>query len=1132
MSTITYDGWVPPTFDEVDFSTLDCKLAAAWFTSLISLEYNDTQSFDAPIEATYNYITSFVPNIPTLGQALDWYGNMSDDSDIYDTMVSFPIYNCSVEVCKQLNWSGDADLAGIGMMFVYYLAAALATAYFVLLGADRLEPFKKTACLHGLWSHFIAAFDKSTDSFLDAALLFCISIQIAGTYRHTSARIHPDKTHSLYWLTNATYMSLFTIFPPLMLQIASRDLKHKRVRLLFWLVVIAFTVTNIAMYYSLTFSSKRLDKLLDRAAAESDTVWLIDCEPVGLRESLDYVMIVVEALLGINFFVWVYAVLACLKNEKGMGEQEVHVQTMNGKTAVGHIVAISTRQTTFWAGKARLLKLVNGGLCCMAMWALLGLFTRYRGRVEHEMGSVDDDAQWSFGQVLSLATWAPVAIELLMAWAVSQKDITEGKNVQQETKQGADSGLGVMKPYTPITDSVLYLPHRATAAVLQLSAGQEAVRLYGCQLAASTAESAARTNRVRSSSISPSLFLSDTYSEKVPSGIEDRLARIEEALVALSRSQRSVEESMQMTTSVKGSIPQETAPPRQHGSSGSSIESQVAFACHYLQDIIDNNVLDEHKDGLSKALFSLQRLSGDGEAVSGAWLPYAKPLEGNGLQGLRQLAMPPLDEVLGLLRELRRTRPVTFPMVCAFGSVDGLTEHCRRLYLPVREDDVSFEAFLTVNAALFFLFKDKMALAVHTGDQEAVVRFLALRNSCRDNVETALAHMPLVLAPRPQGLLALVLGAGYGIEMSRPGLASRLNTAACQMAVELGYHRDEEAADGQSDGQNDGLKFGRVLGPSTPMQPHDHTHHHILFWLAYMHDRALSLRLGRAPILHDYDITAPRTLAPLAAEFEGHRVNIASWIVLGEVQGRMYRDLYSPAARRSPLRPRVEAARSCADVLLREADSVHQRRVRLEQRLRTWSDSVPDPNQMADMGDVVCVGDDDRTAMEVEAMLLRVDEVTLLSSLTMAFRAIPPGADRDEEDEEDGELDDGDHETWKRPRRPQIESTLFCDSCVAMARRTMQMHLEYLHLTDGNPMLVAMHMHWTILLVPFVPFVVLFCYVMEQPNAEDLCYLQRCMETLQPWQKLSAHAEQLFRICRALYEAAQAYAACRRPGGL
>lgn len=694
----------------------------------------------------------------------------------------------------------------------------------------------------------------------------------------------------------------------------------------------------------------------------------------------------------------------------------------------------------------------------------------------------------------------------------------------------------MMKPYVQEQNGILYLPHRACDQCRSRKIRcDRQLPCCNCRLAkkqCSFTNAGPKTRQLRTRL--------GRLGEKKSDSIEDRLGRIEETLLALTRSKcrhNCSDSSPVHDDVVPTSMGDQSAnieflsPPgnvtnrdwksgSRNGRGGSSIQAQMNFACRYLQNIIDlNNAPEEENDTLRKALVSLQRLtqntvteedsSVDTVASSLAstvalkepaiQLPHAKPMAENGLRGL---PMPPLAEVFDLLQDLYKTRTVTFPMVCVFTSADLLTEHCRRLYLPTREQEAPYATFLTVNAGLFFLFKEKMALAVHRGDQEAVVRYLALRNTCRDNIETALAHMPLVLPACYDSLLALILGTGYGIEMSRPWLAWRLNTAACQMCIELGYHQEEEEEDQNTDPPNRDAR-------------------RILFWFAYIHDRVLSLRFGRACFMQDFDITVPRTLEPFSPEFEGHRTIISSWIVLGEVQGRIYRELYSPAAQRCTVSQRVRSARECTDILQHELYAVQQQRARLEQRLFTWSDMDEADDHDGN------VGDNDKAAMEIEAMLLRVDEVTILSSLTLAYRAIPP-----EEGDENNETDETDAcegiEKCNNDSvgRPPAKSTLFCDECILMARKAIHMHLEYLQRADRNPMLVATHMHWTILLLPFAPFIVLFCCIMERANVEDLCYLQRCMESLQPWQKISVQAGQLFRMCQSLFEAAQVHVKC------
>jgi transcription factor-like protein len=66
------------------------------------------------------------------------------------------------------------------------------------------------------------------------------------------------------------------------------------------------------------------------------------------------------------------------------------------------------------------------------------------------------------------------------------------------------------------------------------------------------------------------------------------------------------------------------------------------------------------------------------------------------------------------------------------------------------------------------------------------------------------------------------------------------------------------------------------------------------FWMLYSIEKGLSLRLGRPSTVQDYDITIP---IPEVDPFSsGPFVYVAiRWIKLSQVQGKIYKRLYSPA---------------------------------------------------------------------------------------------------------------------------------------------------------------------------------------------------------------------------------------------
>lgn len=88
-------------------------------------------------------------------------------------------------------------------------------------------------------------------------------------------------------------------------------------------------------------------------------------------------------------------------------------------------------------------------------------------------------------------------------------------------------------------------------------------------------------------------------------------------------------------------------------------------------------------------------------------------------------------------------------------------------------------------------------------------------------------------------------------------------------------------------------------------------HKNRLFWSIYCIDKALSLRLGRASTIQDYDISLSWASSRLGGPDPYNEVYIL-WIHLAKIQGKVYEKLYSPAALCLPESERVEHARNLA----------------------------------------------------------------------------------------------------------------------------------------------------------------------------------------------------------------------------
>ncbi|KAF2653198.1 hypothetical protein K491DRAFT_662381 [Lophiostoma macrostomum CBS 122681] len=568
------------------------------------------------------------------------------------------------------------------------------------------------------------------------------------------------------------------------------------------------------------------------------------------------------------------------------------------------------------------------------------------------------------------------------------------------------------------------------------------------------------------------ILITPQYEKKIDH-LESRLERIESVLQTISVSQQRVETASCGGATAARTVFQADTPSSERSATSnvirnlepstmsdkevtpsfegsSSLVAHAAFAGDFVENAAQQPALREARPELHDALCMLRRML---QPTSSREMRFGRA-QILGKDALHDLPMPPLQPVLTLLRELKHEIPQSFSLFSALTSVDYFTERCRMIYFAT--ENFSQATFIIANAGLYYIFQEKIALGLSASCAERVLEFHKYHEICQCNLETALANINLLIPACKENVQALLMGASYAIDISKPSLAWPLNAAACHLCLSLGYHRQERTPGEDEDQQ------GRRS---------------VLFWAVYIFDKALSLRLGRPSVLQDYDITLSRTLQPIK-EFGHHIDNIQTWLVHAEVQGKMYEDLFSPRAMKRDLEQRIVDAHACAQILLREGDNLYQRRKQFEAEH----------------------GDNPRNTAQIYALLLRSDEVALLSSLTLVYRTIPP------EESSDVAVE---------------RSTVFGHDCIFIARKAMDMHLACMDLSGTNQMLASMHAHWSITFTPFIPFIVLFCFVLESSDVEDLERLDSFMTSLEPCKHLSEHIDSLFKLCQVLHEIAR-----------
>ncbi|EXJ76568.1 uncharacterized protein A1O5_01076 [Cladophialophora psammophila CBS 110553] len=485
----------------------------------------------------------------------------------------------------------------------------------------------------------------------------------------------------------------------------------------------------------------------------------------------------------------------------------------------------------------------------------------------------------------------------------------------------------------------------------------------------------------------------------------------------------------------------------------SSMTAHTVLASEFLEQAVTNTSLSRQlSPNIENALASLRQMvqmQHRKDSSQESTFAHQKPMPKGGLS---QLPLPPTDVVLKLLREIKITPPMIFTMSCTFITVEAFIESCRKVYFAT--EDYSTAIFIIVNAGLYYIFQEKSFM-----DESESQDYLQYHYLCRDNLETALANLPLLLPPNKEIVEALLLGVTYLIEISKFTLGWQLNNAAAAICQTLGWHR-LQATQGEAD---------NIKGA--------------MFWFCYILDKGLALRFGRASAMQDWDISTPRRFSNnhLMEPWE-NAINL--WIQTGSVLGETYEHLYSPTALARQPAQRIETARLLVEKIKHLWKELEELRTAMKRESKTIME--------ASRGSLK---DKEWRTMSLD-MILKSGEVSHLASLTLIYRAIPSA--------------------------PGIPST-FNTECLEAARMAFKSHEECMRITSDKPFVQAGYLHWTILYSPFTPFIVLFCHVIETSSVDDLRRLEQFTAGLQPVLSMSKGIEKLHRLCKVLYQVAALY---------
>ncbi|ETS76897.1 hypothetical protein PFICI_10771 [Pestalotiopsis fici W106-1] len=338
-------------------------------------------------------------------------------------------------ICDKLDIQGDPDVSGRGMMLAYYILIGLTIVYFFTLIFDRtrLPKTKPTQIVRSntfieRYGHrAITALRQTVSSFLVAALVFATAMlgaTVARYYAYLRDRndVDADDVSFYTWLGSAA-MSSFCVFPCLVLQTVTDISLSRYSRLFLWCAVISLAAAVWALsipsidhffelaqaygryetwYYSNTtyeLSQQDWDLLTNndtmyQTGIYRAMIWENHCDTSKLKDRLRILLTIGLCIQAPGFIYCLFASLAAIISHS-------HLPPLSWLWK--HIEPFSEpiRRVN------RIARPIIGFIYLVAALVFLESFIEYRNVAKRLAPSTDTDTDWSFGQILALAQWAP-----------------------------------------------------------------------------------------------------------------------------------------------------------------------------------------------------------------------------------------------------------------------------------------------------------------------------------------------------------------------------------------------------------------------------------------------------------------------------------------------------------------------------------------------------------------------------------------------------------------------------------------------------------------------------------------------------------------------------------------------------
>ncbi|CEJ89795.1 hypothetical protein VHEMI05620 [[Torrubiella] hemipterigena] len=540
----------------------------------------------------------------------------------------------------------------------------------------------------------------------------------------------------------------------------------------------------------------------------------------------------------------------------------------------------------------------------------------------------------------------------------------------------------------------------------------------------------------------PSTAPPPAASNNVLRALQDRLEKIENAVVSLSM--QTIKSSESPPAGIDRSIPQQQPSPQAQ----IAVTQKKPWTDTDINFLGANSTFEQqslHASGIEQLASSddptvaevTQQISLLRHSITTAEQRIAAQRQSFQPEQMLQMETIPSSFTLQIIRAaykhgslLPQYHPVT-----EFADFERLSQ---RIYFPL--EPLTIGEVTSFHGMLSFLMWE---LGQHP-TTEPIEDLEMYQRACNSNFELGIETNEIAAIPSFYNATALCMGA---LSAQIAGNLLRQNiliSVAARHCLMLGYHRKPR--------------------PNVP--PAEAERRSRLFWHVYSSEASLTLRLGRASLIPDFDVDAPRLPMPSVESEVPWAKTLELFMSFSRLQSQIYSTLYSPASTMLD----AERRKQYVDDLAMQMDRWRQNSLQID-----FSKAK---------------------SRHIYELTFPANDVMYYSVLTLLYRGST---------------------TSLAPKE-------ISPQCFQAARSGLEAHLHSFPIAvAAGPMALHYYGIWILTYSSFTPFIITFLYCIAESDHASLKLLTDVLKTLDQIAATNEGVRGQYNICKSLCELASTY---------